>query len=113
MKYGAGGRADSLTYEMSAAISSSMIRLPARLAGPLNPQLAIVIKATGKPASAATNAASMLPPSWARGLIVHCMMERMGRRRNASRPPAMAAAISIAAFISWTVTMLSVCTCLA
>jgi hypothetical protein len=73
----------------------------------------MVMKPTGKPASAASSAASRLPPSWASGLMVHCMMDSSGRRRISSRPPARTVAISRAAAISRPVTSVSVCTCLA
>ena len=69
------------------------------------------MKPTGMPASAASKAASRLPPSWPSGLVVHCIIERTGRTRRASRPPAMAAAISIAARASRAVTIDSVWTC--
>ena len=54
----------------------------------------------------------MAPPSWASGLIVHCISDSTGWARSASRPPAIAAAISIATAASAAVTMLSVWTCL-
>ncbi len=53
----------------------------------------------------------MLPPSWPSGLVVHCIIERTGRARSASRPPTIAAAISTAARASRSVTIDSVWTC--
>ena len=83
----------------SAEITSALptTRVPASVAGPVKAADAIVMKPTGIPASAASKAASRLPPSWPSGLVVHCIIERTGRTRSASRPPAIAAAISIAA----------------
>ena len=67
------------------------------VAGPVEQQEAMVMNPTGHPASAPIRAASRLPLSWARGEMVHSMMDRRGRLRRASRPPARTEAISTAA----------------
>ncbi len=92
--------------------ASPWTRVPAIVAGPVVPALAMDMIPTGMPASANTSAASIPSSSWARGEMAQMSDESGGRDRRTASDPATTRAISTAARAIDAPTTVSVWTCL-